>query len=667
MAKIRNIQASFVSGELDPTAKGRVDTDIYQKSADKLRNVYIRPQGGAFRREGLEYVATTTTSQAGRLVPFEFNDVQTYMLVFTPGEFKVYKTDSSSLQATVSSSPISGLTADIIKEMDWVQSADTLIIVHKDIQPIEVTRTSHTSWSASNITIANIPPYAFGSLTTASPSGSVQPDVTTGQVILTGTGTDFVTDCATGQFINMPKGGRIYITAINSTTELEGNITVELANTSSVATGKWEYESGYEPVISGSRGWVRSICFHKGRLTFGGLGSRPQTLLFSKVGDYYDFDLGTGLDDEAIDITIDDNEVNRIGAVFSGRGLQIFTSGGEFTIRSSLNDALTPNSVASQLAKETSNGSGNITPSTAKQTPRPLSVDGATVFTNLEGTAVHQFIFNETEQTFNAVRLSELSGHLINDPVSMDVRRANSDHPSDYLYVVNSDGTCAVMNSLREQSLLAWTLFDTRSGNDLFEDVAVSGNKTYFIVKRTINGSTVRYIEKLNASHKTDASVLTDNGSAKTSWTGLSHLNGETVKVIGDDFILDDEAVSSGAITSSDSVTILEAGLNFSARVKTLPLEQVVQGQNFAGEYKRLVFANIQLYQSRNINVIVGRKTYVPAFRNFGSNVLDQPVVLFDGWKKVFIGGVGRDVQVEVTQDEPLEFNVLSFHFGVQI
>lgn len=664
MAKVRTIQTSYVSGELDPTAIGRIDTEIYTKSADKLRNVYIRPQGGAFRREGLEYVATTTTSQEARLVPFEFNDIQTYMLVFTPGEMKVYRTDSSTLQTTLSTSPITNITADILKEMRWVQSADTLILVHKDMQPIEITRTGHTTWTASNITFNQIPPYAYGSLTTATPTGSVQPDVTTGQVVLTGTGTAFTTDVAVGQFINMPKGGRIYITAINSNTELEGNIRIELANTSSVASGDWEYESGYEPVMSASRGWVRSIVFHKGRLVLGGLGSRPQTILMSKVGDYYNLDEGTALDDEAINITIDDERVNRITDLLSGRGLQIYTSSREFTIRSSINDALTPQNVASQLIPETNIGSGNPTPSTATRTPSPVSVDGASAFCDLQGTAIHQFIFNDAEQTFRAPRLSELSGHLINTPVAMDIRKSNDNHPTDYVYVVNNDGTVAVMNSLREQSLLAWSLFTT---DGEFEDVAVSGNIAYFIVKRTINGATVRYLERLNGDHFMDASTRTDNGSPTTSWSGLAHLNGEEVRVRGDDFILDRETVSGGLLTSSESVTVLEAGLNFSAQVKSLPIEIVIQGQSFAGEFKKLVSANYRLHETRNVKVLTDRKTYVPAFRSFGADVLDDPVPNFTGWKKVWIGGVGRDVQVDITQDEPLEFNVLSCQYGVQV
>lgn len=583
MANYRFLKTSFVSGEVDPTVHGRVDNEIYTKGAKRLRNVYVRPTGGAFRREGLEYIDTTTSSAAGRLVPFEFNDTQTYMLVFTAGEFKVYRTDSNSVQATVSSAPISSLTADMIKEMNWTQSADKLFLVHKDIQPIEITRTGHTAWTAASVTFSNIPTHDYG--------------------------------------------------------------------------------SGAEAVISATRGWPRSVCFYKGRLVLGGLKSRPQTILMSKVGDYFDLDEGTGLDDEAINITIDDDRVNVIHAVFPGRGLQIFTTGGEFTIRSELNDPLTPGNVADQLFKETLHGSGNSNSATVKRIPRPTSVDGATVFVETGGQVVRQFVFNDVEQSFNANNISILSSHLIDDPVAMDIRRSDTAHPADFLYLVNSDGTCAVLNSLREQNLLAWTLFETDGD---FEDVAVSGRKTYFIVNRTINGSTVRYIERLNAANTMDASKV-QTAASTTSWSNLSHLNGETVKVRGDDYILEDAAVSGGDLTSSESVEELEAGLDFAAIVTPLPLEVIVEGQNFLGEWKAPVFANILLYQSRDIVVNHGSKRYVPAFREFGDSVLDEPVALYDGWKKVYLGGVKRDLEIEITQDEPLELNVLAVHFAVRV
>lgn len=657
------MQASFVSGEISPTVLGRVDTDIYAKAAKDLTNVYVRPQGGAFRREGLAYIDETTSSAEARLIPFAFNDEQTYLLVFTNGEMKVYKSGNNTVQATVSSSPISSLTTDIVKEMNFTQSADTLILVHKDIQPIKITRTSDTAWTATTQTISNIPAHAFGSLSTSNPAGSVQPDVKTGQVVLTGTGTSFDSTYL-NQYINMPKGGRIYVTAVNSTTEIEGNIVVELAATTSVATGSWELETGYEDVISATRGWARSVAFYKGRLVFGGLKERPQTILMSKVGEFFDFDLGSALDDEAIDITIDDDRVNIIHNLLPGRSLQIFTTGGEFTIRSEINDALTPSTVAAQLKKETLHGSGNRDSSTVQRVPRPISVDGSTVFAEATGAVIRQFVFSEVEQSFNADNISILSEHLISTPLAMDIRKANTDHPADFLYVVNSDGSCAVLNSLREQDLLAWSHFET---DGTFEDVAVAGNETYFIVNRTVNGSTVRYIEKLDANNYMDSSVRTVAGGATTAWSGFDHLEAETVKVRGDDYILDDEVISSGALTSSESVTTLEAGLDFSASVEPLPIELVIQGESFAGEYKSLVSANINLYQSRNIVVTHGSNTYKPAFREFGADILDQPISNYTGWKKVYVGGVGRDTDIVITQEEPLEFNVLAVQYQVRV
>lgn len=662
MARIRTIQASFVSGEFDPTLFGRLDIDDYTKGASKLRNVYVRPQGGAFRREGLEYYAQINGNNEARIIPFQFNDVQTYVLVFTAGRMDVYKTDSKTLQATVTTSPISNLTNDILNEINWTQSADTLLLFHKDLQTVQITRSSDTSWTASNVSFTNIPPYDFSGITLSNPAGSIQSDVATGIVTITGTGTSFDSSYV-GQFINTPKGGRIYITAQNSSTELEGVVRIELEDgVVSSSSSDWELETGYEDVISSSRGWPRSGTFHKSRLVLGGLGERPQTILMSKIGDFFNLDIGEGLADEAIDITIDDDQVNVIRNVFSGRGLSVFTSGGEFSIRSDVNEALTPNTVANQISKETRHGSSII---------RPVSVDGAVVFVEREdpndsdsGRIVRQFIFNETEQSFNAPNISIFSQHLISNPVAMDIRRSTETHPSNYLYVVNDDGTCAVLNSLREQSLLAWTLFETQGS---FEDVCVSGNQTFFVVKRTINGSEVRYLEVLNGSNRMDSSLLQTSGTATTSWTGLGHLDGQSSRVIGDDFMLEDEIPASGEITSSESVTTLEAGLQFLSKITPLPLDVVIEGQSWAGEYKNVVFANVRLHQSREFIVNHAGQTSKPVLEEYSSTYTPVNATLYDKWQKVYIGGVRRELEVEITQENPLDLNVLAIHFAVRI
>lgn len=657
MAKLRTIQTSFVAGEFDPTLLGRVDIDDYAKGASKLENVYVRPQGGAFRREGLKYYAQIFNNNTGRIIPFQFNDEQTYVLVFTAGRFDVYKTDSLTLQATVTSSPVSNITEDMLDTLNWTQSADTLILFHPDLKPIRITRTSDTAWTADNAPLSNIPPFAFNGITTSSPGGTVTADVVSGIVTLTSS-TSVFNSSYVGQFINTPKDGRIYITQFNSSSEVEGVVRQELEGTSAISD--WELEEGYEDVISITRGWPRSGTFHKSRLVLGGLKSRPQTIIMSKIGDFFNLNIGEGLDDEAIDITIDDDQVNVIRGVFSGRGLNIFTSGGEFSVRSAINEALTPSTIANQLSKETRHGAS---------TTKPVSVDGAVVFIEREspqdprsGRILRQFVFSDTEQSFNAPNISLFSQHLISNPRAMDIRRSTEDHPSNYLYIVNDDGTVAVLNSLREQSLLAFTQFTT---DGLFKDVAVSGNQTFFIVEREINGSTVQYLEVLDGDHFLDSSVL-QTDTATTAWSGLSNLEAEEVRIRGNDFILGNETVSSGAVTTDQAVTKLEAGMMFSAVVESLPLSVVIQGQSFSGEFKSSVYANVRCYNTRNFSVSQGRSISKPPFVNLAT-ALDETVELFTGWKKVYIGGTERELKIKLFQDDPLEFNILAIHYAVKV
>ena len=272
-------------------------------------------------------------------------------------------------------------------------------------------------------------------------------------------------------------------------------------------------------------------------------------------------------------------------------------------------------------------------------------------------------MFNDTEQSFNAPNISVFSQHLISNPVAMDIRSSTEAHPSNYLYVVNGDGTCAVLNSLREQSLLAWTLFETQGE---FEDVAVSGNKTFFIVKRSIDGTDKRFLEVLNADNRLDCSLV-QTDTAKTSWSGLSHLNNEEVWVLGDDFVLENETPSAGSITTSESVAEMEAGFSFFARIKHLPLQVVIQGQTWAGQYKNPVFANVRVYESRDFIVKNGSQTSKPTLEEFATDYTESNATLYTKWQKVYIGGVDRDAQPEITQEVPLELNVLATHFGVRI
>lgn len=653
MPRVRTPQTSFVSGEVSPKAFGRTDIEQYYAGAAELKNVYVTTQGGPLRREGLQYITNTNGNAVSRMISFEFNNIQTYLLVFQPSRMEVYKNDV--LQTTVTTGRVTDLTNTIIDEMKWTQSADTLIIVHEDLEPIEITRTSDTVWNVASVTFDFIPQFAFSGTTqtskTTSLSFTAQPEVDTYKLTATG---EFGASDIVGQQVLARSGIFQIIESIDSDNVIARILVEPSAFT---ATTDWILEEGYEDVWSSTRGWPATTTFFQGRLWFGG-GARPQTLWGSVVGDFFNFEQGKADAADAIDVTIDDDRVNAILNIFPGRDLQIFTTGGEFFVQGgAIREPITPSNV--EIKRGTLHGSEATT---------PVSIDGTVLFVERGGAVIREFVFSDLEQTFVANDVSRLAEHLIKSPSRMCTRNASTDLPTPYVYMVNNDGNIAVLAISRQEKIIAFTEFTTEGE---FEDVVTVDREVYAIVKRTVNGSTVRHVEKFNRDHFMDASVIVDNGTPTTTWTGFSHLNGETIKVRADDFIFQDEEVASGGFTTSESATVLEGGINFAAKIKSLPLDAQVPGGTLTGLYKRLVSVNIRLNESRNIIVETTRnngvtKQYKPAFRTFGAGVLDQPIPLYTDWKRVFIGGVDRDVQVTITQEEPLEFNVLAvvYEFG---
>jgi hypothetical protein len=659
MPKFRRQQFSFASGVLSRGAYAREDTDIFGKSAAVLDNVYVTPFGGIKRREGLEYVATITGSIKPRLVAFEFNAEQAYALVFTVGRMDAYREDTGAFVSTLTTG-LSGLTESVIAQMRWTQSADTLIITHKDIQPLAITRTGATTFTATAITLSNIPVFPFGSVTTTSPAGSVVPSAVSGEITLTGTGTNF-TSAYVNQYILMPNAGQIFVTAVGSTTSLTGKVVAELANTSSVPTGQWQLESGYEPVISVTRGWPRTVAFHASRLWFGGTKSRPQTLLASKIGDFYNLDTGSGLDDEALDITLDDDRVNHIMDIFPGRGLQIFTTGGEFAVRPTA-QAITPAAISGLLFKETLHGSGPApgSPATTRW-PYPVSVDGATIYTEMGSGIIRNFLYSDIEQSFLSPNISILAQDIVVSPQALDVRRSTTNSPADYVFIVCGDGNLAVMHAMRDQNILSFTRFTTQG---TFIDVAVPARTAYFVVQRTVDEDEYFFLERLNPDHRLDCSVKATSPSPADEWSGLDHLDGEEINVQGDGLILQNATPDDGDITASLAVSELEAGLPFYALCRTLNLQVVLANfQSWMGQVKSVVKVDALLENSQAITISYNSRTTNPPFRRFGPDVLDAPSQSFSGWKTAYIGGHSKNVYVEISQTEALDFHVLGLVF----
>ena len=185
------------------------------------------------------------------------------------------------------------------------------------------------------------------------------------------------------------------------------------------------------------------------------------------ANDFFNFDLGEGFDDDAIFVVLDTDQLNAVTGLAAGRRLHVLTSGGEHVVPES---PVTPGSIT--MPQESSFGSKAI---------KPVVIDGSVIFVHRKGKQIREFRHSFVEDAFSSQSLTLLAPQLFDSPVDMAALKGTDKEDANYVYVVNSDGTVAVMLTERQQQLAAWAQWTT-DGN--FKSVAVVDDETYFLVQR---------------------------------------------------------------------------------------------------------------------------------------------------------------------------------------
>jgi hypothetical protein len=656
MSRLIQIQTNFSVGETDPLIRGRIDLSQYYSALQKATNVTIIPQGGVRRRPGLRYVTElpdTIADDGAILVPFEFSVNDSYMFAIIAGRIYVFK--GGTLITNINGSgnnyiTASAITAAMLPDLNYAQSADTMIFVHQDLTPLKLVRgATDASWTLSTITFDFIPKYAF-TVTRTSPTSSITASAKEGTIELTASGGVF-SAADVGQYIHIKEGygfGIARVIGYISSSKLLAVTEIPFDKTSSYGSGEWEIESGYENVWSAGRGWPKSVTFHEGRLYFGGSKSRPATVWGSVVGRFFDFDKGQSLDDEAVESTVDTNQFNAIVNCISGRDLQFFTTGSEFYVPQATLEPITPTNFFVKIA--TRNG--------CKPAIKPVGVDSGTIFVQRQGKALNEFVYTDVEAAYITNRISLLSSHLLKTPIDMAIRRATSTDESDQLYIVNDeDGSMVCYSMLRSQQVIAPSEFIT---DGEFLAVGVDVDTIYVIVKRNINGSDKYFVERFDNSLTVDCAV---SGGAAASVTA-ANLAGETVKIIADGVVLADATASSvGLITfSRASTSSYQVGLNYNVEVKTMPVEPRLQSGNLRGFKKRIIEVTPEFYETQAASI----NGQVIPFRQFDTQVLDEPVAEYTGIKKIGpLLGFDYEGTITVTQSVPLKMTLLFLEYQV--
>ncbi|QDP47693.1 hypothetical protein [Marinobacter sp.] len=648
MARFVDIQTNFTTGELDPLVRARVELKAYDNALEAAQNVICQPQGGVTRRPGTKFIneLTGTPANGVRLVPFEFSVNDSYMLCFTNDTMFVYKN-----KALVHTESGTNITSALLDNMCWTQSADTLIVVHEDNPPVKIVRgASDTDWTISTITFDSVPKYAFSLVIfDTSSAGHLTPSAVTGKVELTSQHSIF-TSAHVGQYINVQPQGRARIVELVSATKVNVVTEFPFFDTSQIANADWELETGYETVWSATRGYPRTVTFHQGRLFFGGSKSRPSTVWGSKVGLFFDFEAVEGLDDDAVEATLDTNTFNAITDIISGRDLQIFTTGGEFYVPQ---EGLSPITPADFFLSTTSrNGS--------KEGVRVKQLESGTLFIQRQGKALSEIAYSDTQLTYLTSKISLLAGHLLKNPKRMDIRRAVATDENDLLLIVNSDdGSLAVFSLLRAQDVIAPSEFTTTG---TYQDVGVDITDIYVVTTRTDSGSTKYYVEVFDDNSLTDCGVI----GTTSATANMAHLEGATVNVLSDGYVEANQVVPGGGTVTfvNPPASNSECGLPISVEIKTMPLNVKAQAGTRIGFRKRVLEVNALLHQTQNIVI---NNNPVP-IRTLGAGALDTAVVPFTGTKVLHgILGYSTDGQITVTQNAPLKLTLLGLEYKVSV
>jgi len=501
------IQTNFTAGEVSKPVAGRPDLDKYSNALETCENFNILEQGTLFRRSGSRYIEEVDTSaDAGRLVPFEYSTEQAYVLAFGDTHFRPYKEEARVVMSAVTSNV--PWADDELVDIDWAQSASILYVCHGSYPVRKITRASDTSWTCTTMDNLDGPYFAENTDTgitvaltgTKTVGGAMTVTVTGGAPFAA---TDTSGTGGTGLFdrhfrLRDANGdiGWGKITTFTSTSVVI--VTVEssfalVADSSFWRLGSWSSTSGFP----------QKVAFFEERLVFANTESQPDTLFFSKAQDYElfsptEYTLAAVAADNGFAYTLPSSKVNAIHWLEGGNMLGVGALGAEFVMSTTDGAPMAPTNTVAR--RRSTFGSQDV---------RSVNIESSTMFLQRGGQKLREFIYSFSTESSAQNTIGEdltiLSSHILREGTKA-VDMVYQQLPNSVVHTVRQDGQLASMTINRRQNVFGWgrhklggSFGTTEHG--VVESVAVvpsadgTTDTLYLLVKRTINGATVRYVE----------------------------------------------------------------------------------------------------------------------------------------------------------------------------
>ena len=449
-------------------------------------------------------------------------------------------------------------------------------------------------------------------------------------------------------------GGTVTITSVASGTSAGATVGKWLGNTST-ATTQWS-----EAAFSAVRGYPRAVAIHEQRLVFAGTDHQPTTIWMSKSDDFEDFQLGAS-PDSGVALTLAANEANRINWIFSQQKLLIGTSGDEWALGSNSEvEAFSATNVAAR--RQSSYGSKYM---------RAVLLNDVLLFIQRRGRKLREFTFDFNRDGWVAPDLTVLSEHITEGEL---VEVAFQQQPDAVLWAIRGDGKLVGMSYERDQQVVAWHRHSTDGD---FESVATiygatdADDEVWFLVKRTINGQTKRYIERFRADSRNvfEAQTKADwwyldcakrySGAATATVTGLSHLEGKTVSILADGAAQPDKIVASGQITLDKAFTKVLAGLPFTSTLRPMKFEFDLRDGSTRGRKKRINRVEVSLYKSLGGEASTDASEWLWIYPRDFDDPMDASPPPFTGEAEVVLAGnYSEDADIYLRQRLPYPLTV---------
>lgn len=368
--------------------------------------------------------------------------------------------------------------------------------------------------------------------------------------------------------------GIFRVTEFISSTQVTGAILVDLGGTD--ATTAWA-----EGMWSAHRGWPTAIALYEGRLWWAG-----KDKVWGSVSDAFEsFDDETIGDSAPISRSIGTGTVDVINWLAPVQRMLLGNDARVMSARSSsFDEPLTATNF--NLKSVSSQGSAKVA---------PAIIDTSVMFVQRAGSRLYQLGFEIQENDYAPADLMALIPEIGQPSI---IKVVIQTQPDTRVHCVRSDGKVAILVSEVVENVRCWILFETDGTvEDAFVLPGTEEDAVYYVVNRTINGSTKRYLEKWALESEGVGGVVTKlsdcflefNGASTTTITGLSHLEGETVCVWANSKDLGTYTVTSGQITGlSESVTRAFVGLSYTAQFKSTKLAYGAQMGSSLTQRKRI-------------------------------------------------------------------------------